>query len=433
LLTLEIATNAVLTAILIQASQFSKHLDIPLQTPLERSNVVVFRTFATWSQAESDLSCYLAYRGGYEFRFSHGHMHGFNTRDSYNRLQNPDELDTMVGEVRYTEAECLAKVRQAFTNLGYAGVAPLNSAPEVRGPIRLENGAVPRFTFRWPEKPGSKFSNAEVEVNSSTLRIENMYLGSRDFWRKPWPITFGTTNTVQQVLGTPPPPKPTRTALEAKGVSPEYAMAYISAILPEISKFCSRLGPPFPAQVTAEDISMGESEVAIKLGHVSASLRLRSGYSIVFVAGHVWAVHAPDAVYTSPWWREEVRQSKEYLEPIHFSEQQVADKVRRVLLDRLQLDEKTLFLDTDPVFGMKPNVSTTNSIRRYVVEWQRPATPERDQGQRGKRRAEISISSEVDAVSGDIKTFNFFHKSLERPDPKIDVPMGSTNNVPISQ
>jgi len=37
----------------------------------------------------------------------------------------------------------------------------------------------------------------------------------------------------------------------------------------------------------------------------------------------------------------------------------------------------------------------------------------------------------VDAVSGDIKTFNFFNKSLERPDPKVDVPMVSTNSVGI--
>jgi len=261
---------------LIQATDFVKHIGLPLQTPLEHSNVVVFRVRASWSQAASDLTCYLAYKGGYEFVFSHGHIDSFNTRDSYHTLQNPDDLDKMVGPVRYSEAECLAKVRQALTNLGYSSVALLLAAPEVKGPIKLEAASVPRFVFRWPETPGSKFSNAEVEVNSTTLRIENLYLGGRDFWREPWPITFGTTNTLEQALGKPPLPKPKRTELEVKDLSREYAMAFIQAILPEVSEFCSKLGPPFPAEVTMDEISMGESEVALKRSRVSASLRLKS-------------------------------------------------------------------------------------------------------------------------------------------------------------
>jgi hypothetical protein len=33
------------------------------------------------------------------------------------------------------------------------------------------------------------------------------------------------------------------------------------------------------------------------------------------------------------------------------------------------------------------------------------------------------VSAEVDAVSGDIKSLNFFHRSLEQPDPKVQLPL----------
>lgn len=157
---------------------------------------------------------------------------------------------------------------------------------------------------------------------------------------------------------------------------------------------------------------------------MSVTLRLKSGYLILFTAGHVWAVHASDDYHSSPWWKEEVRLSKEYLEPIRLTEEHAIQKVRRLLIGRLGLDEKALFLDTDPVFSLKPNTSATNGIRRYVFQWQRPESEEqRQERTRKKILPEASISAEVDAVSGDVKALNFFHRSLERPDPKIDIPI----------
>ena len=115
---MEIVTNAVLTAILLEASSLCKSTNAPLPLPLERSNVVAFRTYATWNQADSDLHCYLAYKGGYEFRFAHGFIDDFNTRESASNLQNPTELAKLAGEVRYNERQCLGKVREVFQSLG---------------------------------------------------------------------------------------------------------------------------------------------------------------------------------------------------------------------------------------------------------------------------------------------------------------------------
>jgi hypothetical protein len=84
------------------------------------------------------------------------------------------------------------------------------------------------------------------------------------------------------------------------------------------------------------------------------------------------------------------------------------------------LDQKLLYLDTDPVFSLQSNPAATNGIRRYVFQWQAPETAQERRERETKRVLPLaSVSAEVDAVSGVIKTLNFFHRSLERPDPVI--------------
>jgi hypothetical protein len=254
---MEIATNAVLVAVLLNASQFVKSIDLPLPTPLERSNVVAFRIGIAWSQAESDLGCYLAYKGGYEFTLSHGGVDGFHTRDSFTDVQHPSELKSLVGEVRFSEAECFTKAKEVFQNLGYTNLALLNAAPQVTRPIRARAGTVPRFVFRWVPPDDPQMVEAQVEVNANKLTIEHLSLVNKAFWRKSWPITFGTTNTLQQALGKPSAPRALREDLEVRGLTRDYAIAYLQAALPEISDFCSKLGPPFPGQVSMQDFGGG--------------------------------------------------------------------------------------------------------------------------------------------------------------------------------
>lgn len=102
------------------------------------------------------------------------------------------------------------------------------------------------------------------------------------------------------------------------------------------------------------------------------------------------------------------------------SSRDAVEKVRQVLVERLGFNKKAMFLDTDPVFSMEPNPSATNGLRRYVFQWQRPETAQQREERVAKRVLPyIAVSAEVDAVSGDIKTMNFFDRSLERPDPQL--------------
>jgi len=417
---MELATNAILAAVLVQASAFVTDLDIPLETPLVESKVKAFNSYTNWSRNGPELACYLGYAGGYEFRHLHGCIMSFDTLDAYTRMQNPKDLVKLLGEFRYTQEECLAKAKDAFRRLGYTNLTFMADEPDVVTPTFTRGGRkIPRYIFRWPMRNDAarRMSEAEVEVNASRLTIEDLRLFSPEFWRESWPITFGTTNVYEE----PDPIAPTRAGLEVRDVSREYALAFIRAVLPQISEFCAKLGPSIPSRVEETDIVMGGSEVAIKKGRLSASLRLKSGYLVVFHAGHVWAVHAKDVSYNHPTRRKYFKDSSEYRDPTKLSKEDAATKVRQILVERLALPEQPLFLDTEPVFAGTWDPAMTNALRRYVFHWQRPETAEqRDERLKNQVLPEVSVSAEVDAVSGEIKAINFLHKWFERPDPSFE-------------
>lgn len=416
---MELATNAILAAVLLDLSSSVENLGLPLNTPLEQSKVLQFRVGPIWGWPDPHLSCYLVYTGGFEFWHEYGCLRGFSTADAYTRMQNPDEIPRLFGEVRYSEKECLGKARNAIRSLQFTNAAVLHRAPKVTPPENVSGKTLPRFIFEWLSDEYPDISTVRCEVNAARLTIENLELMGEEFRRKPWPLTYGQTNVFERQ----DPLKPVRTEMEVRDVSPDYAVAFIRAILPETGAFCARLGLPIPNPITEADVDFPQSEVAIKQKRVTASLRLKNGYLVVFHAGHVWAVHAEDAYYTSPGRNEKVRQSAEYRGAITLTKQDATERIHRLLVDRLGLSAKTLYLDTEPVFTLTPNTRVTEGVRRFVFHWQRPEA-EKDRAEREAKRIipEISVSVEVDAVSGDIKAINFFHKSFQRPDPTIDIP-----------
>lgn len=419
---MEIATNAVLLAVLMQASDVVKKLELPLTTPLEATNVQVFRLSAYPAPEDScNLSSYIVYAGGYEFWHDHGCINSFSTPDSY--LRDPGgRASRLSGEVRFSEAECLAKAKEAIWRLGYTNVPLLNTQPHVTPPIVRRGKTIPRYFFDWipPLEEGEvqALPVVRVEVNASQLAIEKLSLMSSEFWREAWPVTFGQTN----VPSRKPPKETKRTELQLEGVTQQYAMGCIRAVLPEISAFCSKLGMSLPTPIQETDIVMGESTVALRQGRPMVLLGLKTGHEVVFSKGHVWGVQTRDTSFRSPWRIEGFRETQEYRGPIKLSKQEVAKIAHKLLVDQLGLPEKLLFLDTDPVFHLVPNPKATKGARRYYFSWQRPETAEElKQREEWGIKPELSVSAEVDAVSGEIKVLRFWHKSLEKPDPKIEL------------
>jgi hypothetical protein len=75
-----------------------------------------------------------------------------------------------------------------------------------------------------------------------------------------------------------------------------------------------------------------------------------------------------------------------------------------------------------PDFATAPKNSgqeTQTISRQFHLETEK----ERDERISRQIVADISVISEVDAVSGVIKLLSLMHRSLYRPEPKIDVPI----------
>jgi hypothetical protein len=66
------------------------------------------------------------------------------------------------------------------------------------------------------------------------------------------------------------------------------------------------------------------------------------------------------------------------------------------------------------------NPAQTNSLRRYVVVWERPETEEeRERRIYRSWPRETSVWDEVDAVSGELKSFVAGGAALTMPDPPL--------------
>lgn len=421
---MDIATNAILAAVLLEISSAVKPLGLPLETPLESSKVVYFHS-GPESVGSDTLASVVIYKGGYRFWHAWGILSGLQSPDATIGLQDPRELDRLVGDVRYTEAQCLAKFKETLRALGHTNLAVLENPPTVKGPSKLAGKVVPRYRFEWSDPKGRLpdwMKVVRAEVNAEQLKVEYLWLSTQDFYRKGWPVTFGQTNL-------PPPPKSplavVRTELEVKDVSRDYAMALIHHIIPEIQDFGRKFGAPLTAPISESDIVMGESSVQMLRGKVWVSLRLKCGYLVDYWAGRIMTVHTPD-IYsvTGAWEEERSRDTEEVRGPMRVTRAQAIEKVRRLVLDKFGLPEKPLYLDTMPEFYNSPVEGATNGIRRFVFGWHQPETEEQRRERISDRTmADISVMAEVDAVSGVIKLLSLMHPSLYRPDPKIDVPI----------
>jgi len=128
---MEIVTNAVLAAMLLEVTAAVKPLDLPFETPLDPSRVTRFHVWPEFRRSETRLHGVLFYQGGYRFTFGYGIIDSFNTPKTYTRIQDPSEMDRFAGRVRYTEAQCLAKFKETMRALGHTNLAILDRPPRV--------------------------------------------------------------------------------------------------------------------------------------------------------------------------------------------------------------------------------------------------------------------------------------------------------------
>jgi len=416
---LAIDTNAVLGDVLASISDTVERLELPLATPLTSDKVLRFETRPVLPGRPSSLRSELVYEGGYEFRHQDSIVFELRTPDSIRKSDmaripfvrlgyNHDLLQTNILFARLT-------FKAALRRLGHANLALLDKDPSVLDRwADWMDSSPPRWFLNWSDP---KEGSAVVEVDAETLTLKHYGLSIETFGGEPWPTTV---THARPVKGDDPEASPDWSELKLEGVERDPVIALVRAVLPEAREFCAQIGPPFPTRFKEADLLLKDSTAGLSGGRIWLRLRLKSGFIISFHRGRVVGVYAPDTVlhHNYPELDGMVRSSEEYRGPVRLTGNQAAARIRDVAVNRLGLPRKELWLDTQPSFWRAVDPAQTNGLRRYVVVWERPETEEERERRiyRGWPR-DSSVWGEVDAVSGELKSFIAVGEALIMPDP----------------
>ncbi|MCL4176588.1 MAG: hypothetical protein KJ072_02425 [Verrucomicrobia bacterium] len=413
----EIDTNAVLADVLASISDTVERLKVPLATPLVLDKVVSFETRPVLLGRPSSLRSELIYEGGYEFRHQDSIVFEFRAPDS---IRKSAEVRIPVARAGYGRERLLADMAVArasfkadLRRLGHTNLSRLDKDPSLADRLAdWMDSDPPRWFLTW-------YGGAVVEMDAATRSLKHYCIPVEIFGREPWPTTL---SHARQVKGgdSVELPAPDWSELKLEGVERDSVIALIRAVLPEAREFCAQIGPPFPTRFGEADLLLNDSTVGLSSGRIWLRLRLKSGFMISYHQGRVVGVYAPDTVLhpNYPELDGMVRRSEEYCGPIRMTGNQAVARIRDVAINRLGLPRKELWLDTEASFWRTVNPAETNGLRRYVVVWERPETDE-ERERRMYRRwpRETSVWGEVDAVSGELKSFVAGGAALAMPDP----------------
>jgi hypothetical protein len=419
---LEIDTNAVLVDVLESVSDTVARLKLPLATPLTPDKVRSFETRPVLLGRPSSLRSELVYEGGYEFRHQDSIVFELRTPDSIRKSAVPGipslrpgfDRDTFRTNVLLAQSTFKAALRR----LGHTNLALLDTDPSVLD--RLSDwidSSPPRWFLTW-------YGGGAVEVDAETLAVKHYVIPIEMFGREPWPTTLTHSRPATRE-DSAESAAPDWSELRIEAVDRDRVIALIGAVLPEAREFCAQIGPPFPTRFRETDLDLKESMAGLRSGRIWLRLRLKSGFTISFNQGHVVGVRTPDAVIDGNYPEQDgmVRHSEEYRGPIRVSPEQAVARVLDVAMHRLGLPRKALWLDTEPEFLRTVNPTQTNGLRRYVIHWQRPETDEeRERRMYFRWPRDASVWGEVDAVSGELKSFVAGGAALTMPDPVTRLP-----------
>lgn len=414
---LEIDTNAVLGDVLASISDTVKRLKLPLATPMTSDKVLRFETRPVLPGRPSSLRSELVYEGGYEFRYQDSIVFEFRAPDS---IRKSSEMRIPVARTGYGGERLLADMAVArasfkadLRRLGHTNLTLLDKDPSLADRLAdwLDSDP-PHWFLTW-------YGGAAVEMDAATRSLKHYCIPVEVFGREPWPTTLTHSRQVRPD-DSAESPAPNWSELKLEGVEHDSVVELVRAVLPEAREFCAQIGPPFPTRLKEADLLLKDSMGGLSGGRIWLRLRLKSGFMISYHQGRVVGVYAPDTVLdlNYPELDGMVRCSDEYRGPVRLTGNQAAARIRDVAVNRLGLPRKELWLDNQPSFWRAVNPAQTNGLRRYVVVWERPETEEERERRmyRGWPR-DSSVWGEVDAVSGELKSFVAGGEALAMPDP----------------
>ena len=294
-------SNAVLVAILPYVSDFAHRLNLPVPNPVTPIHVIEFKC----DPRKGQIGGLLTLTNGFCFAFLEGHVSSYRSPKSYFSLQDPDRIPEFYGPVSLREKDALAVARDAIKRLGYTEEeVRVRPAPKATRPEKIGASHVARYRFQWldsrwgtaPAIAGVTPALLDIEVDASTGQIQMLSLAGRNLRRTPPQVSVS-------------PPALAASQQHQKGlsggrktaaVSPQYAAAFLGAILPQLSEFAGKVGLQLRLPLGTNDVDLSQYHCRLLDGQPMAQLYLMNGDRFYYNHGRVSDYYAHDAYHKFP-------------------------------------------------------------------------------------------------------------------------------------
>ena len=294
-------SNAVLVAVMPYVADFSQKLDLPVKTPIAISQVLEFKC----DPRKGQIGGLITLTNGLRFAFLDGHVSSYRSPKSYFSLQDPDLIPKFFGSVGLKEKEALNIAKAAEEKLGFTNnIFHLDQKPKVTLPEKIGPNCVARYRFQWLDSNwhGSTDSGIipailDVEVDASSGQIQMLSMASPSL-AAPAPkvdvfppvITKPESNAKRQLSG----------GQKTESVNSLYAMAFLEAILPQLSNFVFRVGLPLHLPIRTNDIDFTQYHCRLLNGSPMAQIYLTNGDRFNYEHGRLVAFYAHNAYHKFP-------------------------------------------------------------------------------------------------------------------------------------
>lgn len=187
-------SNAFLTAILPQISDYVQKIDLSIPTPVTTNDVDSSRYICGLVDQDPIAAVYL--RDGARFNYSHGQVTAFYAKDAF-RIPGDKQgrVEDFYGQSNMTAKEAVSLVRQVVKQLGYSEkVLHLDEPPRIVSPRKYGTNTFARYFLTWQEPDQGAFRGS-AEVDATTRKLKALYINDRintNIWRAPPKIDVST-------------------------------------------------------------------------------------------------------------------------------------------------------------------------------------------------------------------------------------------------
>jgi hypothetical protein len=412
-------SNAMLVAIMPHVSDFAKKLDLPLPQPVNISQVRRFNCFPR----SDHIGGRIILTNGCAFVFDHGRVENFESSHSYSYLQNPDLVPKFYGPIKLTEAQALQIAHDTIKKLGYTdAMLSADRLPQTTLPKRDGKNYIARYHFIWHDltRGGNPYQpplSIEFEIDASTGQIQMLEISNPNTYQSDLKV-----NVSPFVIGGGPASMPVGPGRKITPVTPAYAKAFLTAILPQLSDFVKKGNLTVEAPTSVKDVDMAryleKYNCGVVEGDPRAYIDMKTGTRFLYSHGQVIAFYSFEAMHNPerkpPYTYPEIDQDQaKFFGPINMTTNEALALIRQTV-GELGYSAKALNIDRPPRRVDPPGWWGTNRIARCFIEW------------RESSDGPTWVNAEVDMAAKTLKSLyinDHANTNIWRTPPKLEVPI----------